>query len=234
MYQDKHKSHGFTLIELMLAMTFLSFILVFMALTLTQMIRTYDKGLTVKQINQAGRTVIEDIARSMRGQQSGQIVVSTVTDGRLCVGDIMYVWNPVYKGTQTSPAPNQTPDQYQFNTPTTPMTMARLKLANATNNCAFPAAPNVQSQDNYSLLSDRARVLWAGATPSADGRLVELTLVLGTYDITEQTNIKNNTLTSVFNTPTFTGGQPTCKSGSDGNYCAFSEFSTIVYLPNGE
>ena len=234
MSHNKQQSHGFTLIELMLAMTFLSFILVFMALTLTQMLRTYDKGLTVKQINQAGRTVIDDIARSMRGEQTGRIVATTATDGRLCIGDIMYIWNPVYKGAKTSATPNQNPDQYKFTSPAVPITMARLKLTNPTSDCAVPVGAINQNQDNYTLLGDRARVTWADATPSADGRLIKLTLVLGTYDITEQTNIRNSAYTNVFNTPTLVSGDAACKGGTDGNYCAFSEFSTIVYLPNGE
>jgi type II secretory pathway pseudopilin PulG len=237
MYRSKRQSSGFTLIELMLAMAFLAFILMFMALTLVQMLRTYDKGLTIKQVNQAGRTLTDDIAKSLRGEKPGDIILTNVPNGRLCIGNVMYIWNPVYIGTRTAPAPNQTPDDYNFSGPAAPITMARQYLANPTATCSAANLVNYtvpHNQENYSLLGDRARVLWAGVTPSADGRLVELSFVLGTYDTTERDLIKASTYTSVFNTPTFAAGQPICKSGSDGNYCAFAEFSTIVYLPNGE
>lgn len=237
MYHNTQQSRGFTLIELMLAMAFLSFILVFMSLTLVQMIRTYDKGLTTKQINQAGRTVTEDISKSMRGEQPGRIVLTNVPNGRLCIGNVMYIWNPVFIGSRVSPTPNQEPDDYTFASPAAPITMARQYLANPSTTCNTANLTNytvTRDQNNYSLLGDRARVMWAGVTPSADGRLVELTFIMGTYDITEQANIKASTFTDVFNSPTFVSGQPTCKSGGAGNYCAFSEFSTIVYLPNGE
>jgi hypothetical protein len=144
----------------------------------------------------------------------------------------MYIWNPVYNGPENAPTPNQNPDLYNFAAPAAPMTMARLKLANPTTTCDAPGAGTTRDQDNYSLLGDRARVLWAGVSPSADGRLVKLTFVLGTYDTTERDKIKAGTYTDVFNTPTFSAGQPACKPGSDGNYCSFTDFSTIVYLPN--
>lgn len=232
MLHNKRQS-GFTLIELMLAMTFLSFILVFMALTLVQMLRTYDKGLTVKQINQAGRTITEDISKSIRGEQPGQVVLTAVPNGRLCIGNIMYVWNPVYVGARSAPTPNPSPNAHVFSNAPTAISMARIKLTNPTNNCAQPASP-AHGPENYSLLGDRARVVWAGASPSPDGRLVRVSFVLGTYDVLDQPGISAANYTNVFNTPTFTSGEPTCKSGSDGNYCAFAEFSTIVYLPNGQ
>lgn len=238
MFRNKRKQRGFTIIELLLAMTFLSFVLVFLALTLVQMIRTYDKGLTIKQVNQAGRTMTEDIAKSMRGEQPGQIVLTNVPNGRLCVGNVMYLWNPVYVGSATSPTPNTSPNNYAFSgAPRVPITMARQYLSNPSVTCNAASLANynvTRNETNYSLLGDRARVLWAGVTPSPDGRLVKLTFILGTYDITEQSNIQSGAIANVFNTPHFASGQPTCHPGSNGNYCAFSTFSTTVYLPNGQ
>lgn len=234
MYRNKSSNQGFTIIELMLAMSFLAFVLVFMSLTIVQMMRTYDKGLTIKQVNQAGRTVTDDIAKAMRGEQPGGITVSNVANGRLCIGNVMYIWNPVYVGSRSAPTPSGT-DNYKIDG--APLTMARQYLANPSGPCTTANLTNyniASSQDNYSILGDRARVLWAGVTGSPDGRLVKLTFVMGTYDITEATNIKNGNYSSVFNTAYFTSGNPTCQPGSNGNYCAFVEFSPIVYLPNGE
>lgn len=234
MYHNKSSKQGFTIIELMLAMTFLSFVLVFMALTIVQMMRTYDKGLTVKQVNQAGRTVTDDIAKAMRGEQPGGIVVANVANGRLCIGNVMYVWNPVYVGSRSAPTPSST-DNYKIDG--APLTMARQYLPNPTTTCNTPNLINYNissSQTDYSLLGDRARVLWAGITSSPDSRLAKLTFVLGTYDVTEATKIRAGNYAQVFNTPYFTSGNPTCQPGSNGNYCAFVEFSSIVYLPNGQ
>lgn len=57
---------GFTIIELLLALAFFSFILLFATAGFIQINRSYSKGLTVKQIHETGRNVIEDIARSIR------------------------------------------------------------------------------------------------------------------------------------------------------------------------
>jgi len=236
-----HKARGFTIIELMLAMTFLSFVLVFIVLTLVQMVRTYDKGLTIKQINQAGRTVTEDIAKSVRGEQPGEVVLTHVPEGYLCVGDTLYIWNSVFKTQGSGVTQNLNLNQYTFFPSGTGISLARQKMnANQAALCrsvsGLPASYTVfmNNPDNYSLLGDRARVIWAGATPSPDGRLVKLTFVLGTYDTTEATRIQAGSFSDVYNTPHYENNQPTCYPGSNGNYCAFAEFSTTVYLPNGQ
>jgi hypothetical protein len=234
MYRNKSQTQGFTIIELMLAMTFLSFVLVFMSLTIVQMMRTYDKGLTIKQVNQAGRAVTDDIAKAMRGEQPGNIVVTNVANGRLCIGNVMYIWNPVYVGSRTAPTASTT-DNYRIGG--APLTMARQYLANPTATCNTPNLINYNitpSQTDYSILGGRARVLWAGVTNSPDGRLVKLTFIMGTYDLTEAANIRTGAYAQVFNTAYFSSGNPTCQPGSNGNYCAFVEFSSIVYLPNGQ
>lgn len=218
----------------MLAMTFLSFVLVFMSLTIVQMIRTYDKGLTIKQVNQAGRAITDDISKALKDGQPGQIKLTNVSNGRLCIGNIMYLWNPVYSDKTPTPT---TIDPYALSG--APITMARREVTNlpdCTNPpCGTSGCYNVPANStNYSLLGGTARVLWAGVTPSPDGQLVKLTFIMGTYDVTEAANIRSKNFTDVFNTPTFSANQPICQPGSNGNYCAFAEFSTIVYLPNGE
>lgn len=51
----KKHNEGFTLIELMLAMAFISFLLLFMVAAILQVTRLYVKGSAIRQINQTGR-----------------------------------------------------------------------------------------------------------------------------------------------------------------------------------
>ena len=81
------RESGFTVIELTLAMAFLAFIMLFTTLTIIQMMRTYDKGLTIKQINQSGRTLVEDLSRSVSAGVASDINTSYIDQGRLCVGN---------------------------------------------------------------------------------------------------------------------------------------------------
>lgn len=95
---------GFTIIELMLAMGFVSVLLIAIAFTTIQISNIYNKGLTLRSVNQAGRELIsvfkKDINSSMpfsvEGDDTQFIEQKTggyTYGGRLCLGNISYVWN---------------------------------------------------------------------------------------------------------------------------------------------
>lgn len=105
------RSNGFTLIELMLSMAFVSILLVTIAMTVMQMAAIYNRGITLKEVNQAARDISDDMRRSV--QSSSIFVVNTdgsdstnlvqtrssvndsnvVVTGRLCLGKYSYIWN---------------------------------------------------------------------------------------------------------------------------------------------
>lgn len=92
----RHKYSGFTLIELMLSMTFLSILLVMIALLTIQVSNIYTKGVTLKAVNQAGVELSDDLKRTLN--QSSPDQVREVVDmsgkgGRLCTGTYSYAWN---------------------------------------------------------------------------------------------------------------------------------------------
>ncbi len=90
---------GFTLIELMLAMTFIAILMIAIAVSTIQVMHLYSKGLAIKSINQAGR----DLGSSIKRDASGVGVVQTPIVspdasgagglGRLCLGSVSYLWN---------------------------------------------------------------------------------------------------------------------------------------------
>src|SRR5690554_2740424 len=102
------KQQGFTLIELTLAMAFISVLLLTIALTIMPIATIYNRGMTYKEVNQAARDVADDLRRSVRN--SGVFTISTtganttdyvtlrnnanvVIGGRLCLGSTSYIWN---------------------------------------------------------------------------------------------------------------------------------------------
>lgn len=121
MYHEKAKKksqHGFTLIELMLAMGFIGSLLVVIAVIILQIMGIYNKGLTLKEVNQVSRTVVRDMQQSISSVDALRLqyvdedtkdLVSAIsysemvdkgTDyykntagGRLCTGSYSYVWN---------------------------------------------------------------------------------------------------------------------------------------------
>ena len=107
---NPRNSQGFTLIELMLAMTFISLLLLAIAMTTIQISGIYTKGITFQSVNQAGRTLSDDLRRDIavsapftvdnpdRANDTSRRYVKQFTSGsesggRLCVGNVSYVWN---------------------------------------------------------------------------------------------------------------------------------------------
>jgi prepilin-type N-terminal cleavage/methylation domain-containing protein len=98
---------GFTLIELMLAMTFISALLVAIAMTTIQISMIYTKGITLREVDQAGRSVSDELQRSIASSAPIDVTPqkdaspSTATSkyvvrdggGRLCLGRYSYIWN---------------------------------------------------------------------------------------------------------------------------------------------
>lgn len=59
--------NGFTLIELTLAIAFLSVLLVTVTVIMNEIISLYKKGYSIKTVNQVGRDLIEDFTNSVQG-----------------------------------------------------------------------------------------------------------------------------------------------------------------------
>ena len=91
------KTHkGFTLIELMLAMTFISVLLLAIAMTIIQVGAIYNKGVALKDINQSGRGISDDISRTVAASEAFSLTTDYVTGtdgGRVCLGSYSYIWN---------------------------------------------------------------------------------------------------------------------------------------------
>lgn len=99
MSHDDRKQLGFTLVELMLAMGFVAALLIAITVTVIQIADTYNKGITMKQVNQAGRAISDELQRSISSSASFDVSLSTTfvdetgKGGRLCIGKYSYVWN---------------------------------------------------------------------------------------------------------------------------------------------
>jgi prepilin-type N-terminal cleavage/methylation domain-containing protein len=90
MYSKKQR--GFTIIELLFAMSFLSVLLIIAMVSSLNIMRTYSKGLALKQVNQSGRAIGTELQRSLKAAQP-PVDGTKVTDGRLCLGAYSYVWS---------------------------------------------------------------------------------------------------------------------------------------------
>lgn len=101
------KTKGFTIIELMLAMTFIAVLLMAVAMTTIQISNIYTKGITLREVNQAGRTLTDEFQRSIASSVPFDVTpridnspataaskyVKWDGGGRLCLGSYSYAWN---------------------------------------------------------------------------------------------------------------------------------------------
>lgn len=115
---NKKQQKGFTLIELMLSVAFVGSLLVLIALITIQIMGLYNKGLTLKEVNEVSRVVVRDMQQSITSADAFRIqyskdgaptaakslqdavesgrdadYYSNPAGGRLCTGVYTYVWN---------------------------------------------------------------------------------------------------------------------------------------------
>lgn len=96
---DNVARRGFTLIELLLAMTFISVLLLAIAMTIVQIANIYNHGMILKEVNQTSRAITEELDRAVRASSSfstdptNHQYVENAWGGRLCLGQFSYVWN---------------------------------------------------------------------------------------------------------------------------------------------
>ena len=104
-----NKSNGFTIIELMIATTVFSLVLLLCTFGLLQIGRVYYKGVTGARVQESLRNVTDEISRSI--QFSGGTVVpspSTITPGTafvFCIDDQRYSAVTDRQLTETNPNP---------------------------------------------------------------------------------------------------------------------------------
>lgn len=89
------KQSGFTMVELMLAMAFVAVLLILIAVSIIYISRIYNKGITIRELNQVGRTVSDDLLRSVSESmpfEDNYIKIDS-DRGYFCTGRYTYVWN---------------------------------------------------------------------------------------------------------------------------------------------
>lgn len=84
------KESGSTLIEVSTALIFVGFIIFILAATTVNIVRSYNKGIWLAQINQAGQQMNSDIGDKAR--YSPAATVDTV-NRRMCINGVSYLWN---------------------------------------------------------------------------------------------------------------------------------------------
>lgn len=224
---------GFTIIELMLAMSFVALLLLAIAMVTMQIGHIYNKGITLKQLNQAGRTLTDELQRTIAASRpfevstgpDSQFVNQNNLGGRLCLGSYSYVWN---KGVALA---SQTGVQNTYDPATVPAgSTAPIRLIKVSDSgaslCADPNKKIVHSTATELLDSgDRDLVVHdfviaeTARDAVTDQALYAIGLTLGTNDQAEL----------------ISGGvscKPPSESQGGADYCAVNRFDILARAGN--
>lgn len=196
---SESRPNGFTLIELMLAMAFLSFMLIFIVLALIQYMATYNKGIIYKEINQSGRTIFEDVTRAMR---VASVNIRSVGEGRLCVGGQSYVWNT-----------DTTNNRYQKSGAEITGIVRVPDSSGSICSADSSVLPDVDPDIVTVIASPDIAVQSFDAKEADEGGLYYLSFKLSTAGQNAPVNFE---------------GDIQCPPGREGQYCALAEFTTHV------
>jgi len=246
MNHARKTQHGFTIIELTLAMMFISFLLLGIALTIIQIGAVYNKGTTSKEINQASRTINTELNRDVLSATSLTLATDYVTTpttgvpagGRLCLGSFSYIWNyarAIEVGSANVTKYTTAPDSTKSSSIRLVKVPDPARVYCAKTGTGGLAFPNVRSVDTtlvQELLSNGDHELgihnFAFITPvpasSADANtgqhIYSLTYTIGTSKI----SALNATQTACL-APNIANADPL--------YCNVQQFSLVVRAGNG-
>lgn len=224
---DKNK--GFTLVELMLAMGFVSALLLAIAMTVIQIGNIYNRGITFKSVNQAGGAIASELQRSIAGSapfnigtgQGGRYIEQPF-GGRLCTGSYSYIWNYGKALSETNPTLNEYSDS----------SVGKIRFVKSldagASYCAEMAKP-IDTNGAVELLNEGQSYLAihsfkistdSSATDSRTGQqLYSIEFTLGTND------------RSAFSPNTNVCLLPG-ETGSDPAYCSVNQFNLTVRASN--
>jgi prepilin-type N-terminal cleavage/methylation domain-containing protein len=88
-------TRGFTLIEMLVATTVFSVILIVCSMGLLQITRTFYKGVTVTKTQEVARTVIDDVASSVEFSGGSVTAIASNNGSRgYCAGNVRYSYYP--------------------------------------------------------------------------------------------------------------------------------------------
>lgn len=187
------KQDGFTLVELTLAMAFIGILLLAITMMILQIGTVYQKGVVLKQVNQAG----QEIVRDMQGAFASSPVLSIdtakgtgirmqkdldgkIAGGRLCLGTVSYVWNlGRYDG-----------QGYINRYDSSSETLRFVKIADRSRSYCQDVQKNVSSQEAIELLPSgdselvvhNSTIRQIAYNPARQTALYALSIELGTND----------------------------------------------------
>lgn len=230
------KQSGFTLIEVSTALIFVGFIIFILAATTVNIVRSYNKGIWLAQINQAGQQMNNDIGDKAR--YSPAATVDTV-NRRMCINGVSYLWN-----TQQDIDDHNEKDNVYLDG--TPIRLARIDDPKGEYCTDLTKRPKLPSDDSnvHILLGRGATIQEFKVEQKTDAPLLTISVVVSTEGANRPYKVTLPKGSDKYQEDT-TNGTWQCGDFIDGNnnnkldpgeftpaknqYCSFAKYTFTVY-----
>ena len=228
--KKQRKESGFTLIELSMSLLFIAFIMLLLISTLFSMMRTYNKGVWMSQINQAGRQIMADMSESMRFSSRAAVIPAGAQ--RFCAGGVSYIWNVGNSGGASSSFKNMFGTEPANAITNKTSTLRLVRIADSTGSYCTTNLTTMPSKTDGSvtnMLSSGAIIQKFQVSVNPLGNLLKIDVVISTEGDVQPQQV------NAAGAPDPNG---TWKCGdvvnghftpSGNQYCAFIELNTIVF-----
>lgn len=206
-------------------MTFISVLLLAIATTVIQIGNIYNKGLTLKDVNQAGRSISYELQKSIAQTLPFSVVnpgskyIISVWGGRLCTGQYSYIWN------YGSAIPGNA-NRNKYVTSTNEIRFVKV-IDTSSNYCTntslaidFTKSVELLSAGEHNLAMHSFSIISNDAVsdPKTGQRLYNIKFTIGT----------NNQAALTTGSMENTACLPPSNANSDPNYCSVSKFNISV------
>lgn len=234
------QQQGFTIIELLLAMTFVSVLLLTIAVTVIQISNVYNKGLTMKAVDQAGRALSLDIRQTLAASQPFNTDTAFrlqqsddgggEAGGRLCTGLYSYIWN-FGRNLSTDPASASPVNKYRMND----SVIRFVRVRDTGGQYCADIAKQIEKDDATELLSGGDRdvalqsfsIVKLAEDPTVGQALYRIVMQIGTNNQEALEQVDGEELNTM---------DTACKPPSDDDalqdYCAVNKFDFTVQAGN--
>ncbi|PID32562.1 hypothetical protein CR956_01810 [Candidatus Saccharibacteria bacterium] len=220
------KTKGFTIVELTLAILFVSILLLAFAVVTIRIGHMYEKGITIKTINQIGRETMDSLRRDVRRSESFLELKNSDSDNgnfRLCLKNVVYLGN--YGKMLNSDSPGI--DATRFKIDGKPARLVRIEGNDVRDKyCADVPKYDITADKRSELLvSDNTelavhKLAVSPAVTHGISKLYKLDIEVGTN---KKGSLDNNTRCRI-NHDDSLGAKP------DFDYCSVVEFTTFVRI----
>lgn len=224
---------GFTIIELLLAMSFVTGLLLAIAMLTIYIGGIYNRGITLRDVNQAGQSIAEDLQRTIGSTAPFSLDEEAVSPkyrsidgrgGRLCVGRYSYLWNV----TVLPPAVPNALNKFEGPNQDTPIHLAKVNDFDASLCSDLSENPKFEDATDLLQAGDRNLVLYdfsitTGTPPNQNAvqALYGIDFLIGTGN-TEAIEGSGRDATC----------RPPADAKSDIEYCAVNQFSIVARAGN--